>query len=227
MDIEVKRLTLKALEDNGEGEALFAVWGLPDLDGDISEVGWFGNGEQEVFMVPHHLMTSGQPPLAKGRIWERPSGAVYAFLMNLELETARAWHSHLKFDLREGIEPRQVWSYGFRVRAGGSTPRRDGSRGRLLHAVKETGKPGAIVLEVSPVLAAAQPLTHTLMAKQQGAPLTPAQQAEVRRCRANFVHREIIRLRAIVSHEANDQHAARALHAQFLQREVARLHGGW
>ncbi len=178
-------------------------------------------------MVPHHLSASGLPPLAKGGSWERTEGAVYEFRMNTELESARAWLSHFRFDLREGIEPRQVWSYGFRLKDGGSTPRRDGSRGRLLHAVKETGEPGAIVLEVSPVLAASQPLTHTLMAKQHGAPLTPAQQAEVRRCRANFVHREIIRLRALVSHDATVQHEARALHAAFVAREIARLHGGW
>jgi hypothetical protein len=63
MSIEVKAMALKALDERGEGEALFAVWGQEDHDGDLTERGFFGDGVQEVFMVPHHLWTSGEPPL--------------------------------------------------------------------------------------------------------------------------------------------------------------------
>jgi hypothetical protein len=95
---------------------------MPDSDNDITERGFFGDGVQEVFMVPHHLHQSGEPPLAKGVIWERAQGAAYEFRMNTALESAQAWLEHLKFDLRAGREPQQRWSYAFRVREEGSTP---------------------------------------------------------------------------------------------------------
>ena len=94
MGIEAKRAELKALDAEGNGSALFSLWDTSDLDGDITRKGFYGHGVQEVFMVPHHLWTSGQPPLAKGMICERPQGAVYEFEMNTELEQARSWLSH-------------------------------------------------------------------------------------------------------------------------------------
>ena len=185
MAIELKGATLKALDASGEGEALFALWApASDLDGDQTERGFFGNGVQEVFMIPHHNWTSGEPPIGKGTIWERPEGAVYAFKMNLGTERGRSWHSHLLFDIREGTKPRQVYSYGFRVVDGGGTARTDGFKGRRLHATS-AGQPGALVIEVAPVTAAAQPLSRTLMAK---APLTRGQHQ-----RALEIHRHVLK----------------------------------
>jgi hypothetical protein len=97
MNLEVKSATLKALEASGEGAALFAVWSEPDFDGDVTQKGFFGHRIQEVFMLAHHQLSSGNPPLAKGLIYEESEGAVYRFKMNLDLPQAQAWHSHFGF----------------------------------------------------------------------------------------------------------------------------------
>ena len=108
MGIEAKRAELKALDAEGNGSALFSLWDTSDLDGDITRKGFYGHGVQEVFMVPHHLWTSGQPPLAKGMICERPQGAVYEFEMNTELEQARSWLSHNWLRVLDTAERSQV-----------------------------------------------------------------------------------------------------------------------
>jgi hypothetical protein len=219
MELEVKGMTLKALSERGEGEALFALWSPhEDHDGDLTEKGFFGNGVQEVFMLPHHLWTSGQPPIAKGIIYERPNGAVYEFKMNTETELGAAWHSHFLFDLREGRAPQQQWSYGFRVKPDGSSPRPDGRKGRRLHASKADGSPGAIVIEVSPVTAAAQSRSRTLLAKTEGAPLTRAQ-------REHFAALEMRLHRHLAAQRAEEQQAAQALYQRFLQRQGAMARG--
>lgn len=169
-------------------------------------------------MLPHHLWTSGHPPLGKGTIHEEAEGAVYRFKMNLQTDQGRNWHQHLLFDLREGRQPQQAWSYGFKVREGGSTPR-VGTRGRLLHAVKSTGEPGAIVVEVSPVTAASQPLGRTLAAKTGGAPLTPRQRADVIR-----IQRWLDRM--LAERICGEQRQAKQLHLAYLQRQIALVKGG-
>jgi hypothetical protein len=214
MELEVKGMTLKALSERGEGEALFALWSPhEDHDGDLTEKGFFGNGVQEVFMLPHHLWTSGQPPIAKGIIYERPNGAVYEFKMNTETELGAAWHSHFLFDLREGRAPQQKWSYGFRVKPDGSSPRPDGRKGRRLHASKSDGSPGALVIEVSPVTAASQQLSRTLTAKTDGAPLTPTQLATARRIERWLGEMLAERRRA-------EQLEAKRLRLTFLERSI-------
>jgi hypothetical protein len=217
MSIEVKAITLKRLEATGEGEALFALWSPhEDHDGDLTEKGFFGDGVQEVFMLPHHLWTSGQPPIAKGIIYERPNGAVYDFKMNTGTDLGKAWHTHFLFDLREGRAPQQVWSYGFRVKPDGSSPRPDGRKGRRLHASKADGSPGAIVIEVSPVTAASQQLSRTLMAKTGGAPLTPTQLATARRIERRLMER-------LAEQHQEEQLVAKRLRLAFLERSIAIL----
>jgi hypothetical protein len=217
MGIEAKGAQLKALNDKGEGAALFAVWDAPDLDHDVPTRGFFGDGVQECWLLPHHLWTSGQPPLGKGIIYERGEGAVYEFRMNLDLDAARAWHSHFQFDLREGRTPRQQWSYGFRVSDGGSAPRPGGSKGRVLKALSD-GRPGCAVIEVSPVTQAAQPLGRTLGAKA-GTPLTPAQQAAWEK-----VERQL--MKAIERRRDGEQAKAWDLHRRWMRRAVALAAGG-
>jgi hypothetical protein len=218
MSIEVKGALLKALSDHGEGEALFALWApAEDADGDVTERGFFGSG-QEVFMVPHHLWTSGQPPLAKGTIYEERIGAVYRFKMNLATDQGRNWHQHLLFDLREGEKPRQVWSYGFRLKEGGFTPRGGGFKGRRLHAAAD-GSPGAIVIEVSPVTAAAQPLSRTLTAKTDGPRLTPEQRRQVEALYRKHKSRWDARAR-------EEQLELKKIRLRFLQRQIEMVKKG-
>jgi hypothetical protein len=212
MSLEVKSMTLKTLDERGEGAALFALWDIPDLEGDIHERGYFGHGTQEVFMLAHHLMQSGQPPLAKGVIYEEAEGAVYRFRMNTATDQGRNWHQHFLFDLKEGNLPRQVWSYGFRVKPDGFTPRADGFKGRRLHATRE-GQPGVIVLEVSPVTAAAQPLSRTLTAKTDGPPLTRAQNR-------HFAELEKRLHARMAERKAEEQLAAKQLRLRFLERQI-------
>jgi hypothetical protein len=212
MTMEAKQATLKDVDAQGKGSALFAVWDTEDLDGDISRKGLFGHGVQEVFMIAHHLWSSGNPPLAKGVIYERPEGAVYDFEMNTEIEAGRAWLSHFRFDLAKGHAPRQAWSYGFKVLPEGFTPR-PGRKGRELHALP-SGHPGVLVIEVSPVTAAAQPLSRTLAAKQARLPVSTQRYFAERHAALD----DVLRAQAAVRHEEM-QEQARRLHAAFQERE--------
>ena len=177
-------------------------------------------------MLAHHQISSGNPPLGKGEIFEESEGPVYRFRLNLDLPQAKAWHSHLLFDLREGKKPRQEWSYGYRVKEGGWSPRTDGQRGRVLHAIKATGQPGVHVHEISPVTLASQPLSRTMGAKvhvdheahrRLVARMTPSE----RERHFYYLRREIEVTKALVARQREEQAEAQDIYRRWLARQAA------
>jgi hypothetical protein len=216
MSLEAKQATLKQLDQAGKGQALFTLWDTEDLDGDISRKGMFGN-QQEPWLLPHHLWTTGAPPLGRGIIRETSEGAIFDFQLNMELQSAKDWLAHLRFDLAQGSGPKQAWSYGYRVLPDGFTPR-PGRKGRELHALP-SGHPGVLVVEVSPVTAAAQPRSRTLMAKGDGAPLSPRQLAQARAMHDRCQQRGALMREIADLEERILQEQARGLYASFLERE--------
>lgn len=219
MALETKSAELKKLDDSGKGEALFVLWEREDLDGDVTHKGAFGN-HQEPWLLPHHLWANGSPPLGKGVIVERREGAVFEFELNTELEAARSWLSHLRFDLSKGTAPKQAWSYGFRVAEGGFTPR-PGQKGRELHA-RPDGQPGVLVVEVSPVTAAAQPLSRTLTAKNLTAQQEVFREMHRRCLDRGRLMRDILALEHAIAYEEGreDREQVEELYRKFTERQV-------
>jgi len=151
MTKEHKAMRVKALDDNGRGTAIFATFGVKDLDGDVTEPGAFG--KQDVLVLPTHDWSS--VPLGKGVTREDGNEALVDFQLNLDTAAGRDWHSALKFDLNNGA-PIQEWSYGFSIT---DAERKvvEGEEVRVLKALD--------VHEVSPVVLGAGVGTRTLAVK--------------------------------------------------------------
>lgn len=151
MKHERKALRVKAIDDKGQGTAVFATLNVKDLDGDVTVPGAFG--KQDVMVLPTHNWSS--VPIGKGSTYERGDKALVDFSMNLDTASGRDWHAALKFDLEHG-EPIQEWSYGFSITA--AEPKViDGEEIRELQKLD--------VHEVSPVVLGAGIGTGTLAMK--------------------------------------------------------------
>lgn len=160
MKILRKSIEIKDVTDKGVVIAAFATLNVWDKDRDMTLSGFFG--EQDVTMLPAHDWS--HVPIGKGTIKESGDKAVAELVMNLDIPSAKEWHSALLFDLKNG-KPLQQWSYGFTILPGGSSDGEvDGKSGRLLRPLPEGG-PGCLVHEVSPVLVAAGEMTGTLSVK--------------------------------------------------------------
>lgn len=158
--LDLKSIDIKALE-KGELQIAFATKGVWDKDGDFTEDGFFG--EQDVFMIPAHDWT--HVPIGKGRTYEEKNMAVARIKMNLAIPAAKDWHSSILFDLKEGNNPIQEYSYGFKILEGAQEMGdRLGRRGRILRPLAD-GTPGSKIWEISPVLVGAGERTRTLAAK--------------------------------------------------------------
>ncbi len=159
-----KGIQIKDATKTGTVVAVFATMNVIDKDGDITLPGFFG--KQATIMLPAHQW--GHVPIGKGVIQEAGEQAVAEMKMNLDIPAAKDWHSAIMFDLAEGGEPLQEYSYGFTIRPGGSSPGGQDASGkeayRTLRATPD-GKPGCIVHEVSPVVVGAGEGTGTLSAK--------------------------------------------------------------
>ena len=158
MNMEHKAIDaeIKAAGDDGSFEAVIATLGVVDKDGDIVEPGAFGN--TTVSILPAH--DSQSVPLGKGKIIERGNLAILVGQFNLDIEKARDWSSHLKFDLAHPPSI-QEWSWGFTI-AEATSDTVDGSPVRRLADVD--------TFEASPVLRGASVGTGTLSAKSAGDP---------------------------------------------------------
>ncbi len=153
--LKVKSLTgakLKALDEEGRGVAIIATLGVIDKDGDVTLPGAFG--EQTVKMVPAHDWK--HVPLGKATIKEVGDEAVAEFGLNLEIQSARDWHSAMKQDL-ESPPSLIEWSYGFLAEEFSFGPFEE-QNVRFLSAVK--------VHEISPVMIGAGVNTRTVALKQ-------------------------------------------------------------
>lgn len=153
---------LKELSKEGEGLAIIATLNVKDKDGDVTVPGAFG--EQEAKMVPTHDWS--HVPLGKARVYEEGTNVYASFKMNLEIPSAKEWHSALKFDLDNGA-PLQEWSYGFMI-GEASYGDFEGEQVRFLKQL--------VVHEISPVMLGAGNGTRTVAVKSLKD--TPMQLAE-------------------------------------------------
>ena len=104
------------------------------------------------------------PPLGKGRVFEKGDHAFAEFKLNLESIAGAEWHKALKFNMENG-DPLTEWSYGFRV-VTSTDEVRDGKSIRVLEELD--------IFEVSPVIKGAGIDTHTVAMKGRSQFLTDA-----------------------------------------------------
>jgi len=162
---------VKQLDEAGSGIAIIATLGVIDSDGDVTLPGAFG--AQAAKMVPAHDWQ--HVPLGKADIREEGNEVLAAFRLNLEIESARDWHSALKNDLANG-PPLQEWSYGFSI-VDASFGEHEGQEVRFLKKVD--------VHEISPVMLGAGVGTRTVAVKENiGARLVDQLAAALREAKA-------------------------------------------
>ena len=78
--MEIKRIELKSLDDDGSGLAKIATLSAVDHDGDTYEPGAFG--EQQVKVLAGHSWDG--VPLGEGTVFEKDGDALVKFELNLE-----------------------------------------------------------------------------------------------------------------------------------------------
>ncbi len=159
VDLDYKRFVAHAkdIDGQGTGRLVVATLGVVDLDGDVTEAGFFGR--QHVQLVPSHDWD--HVPLGKGVLYEQGNEAIVDFTFNLSIASAVDWFEAIRFDL-DNPPALQQYSYGFKVHAGGE--RRGTFAGRPVRFLqpRPDGRPGAEVFEVSPVLRGAGIGTRTV-----------------------------------------------------------------
>lgn len=148
-----KPITVKQVDDEGKGLAVIATLNVIDKDNDITESGAFGVGQEAKILPAHDWM---HIPLGKASIREDGNLVLADFQLNLDIPSARDWHSALKFDLAQGT-PLQEWSYGFTITDATNETRNTDTRVRILK--------GLIVHEISPVVLGAGEGTGTVVIK--------------------------------------------------------------
>jgi len=155
MDIERKQFSgeIKQLDDKGSFEAVIATLNVVDSDGDIIVPGAFQDAT--ISVLPAH--DSRSVPLGKAKMEDRDDKAVAVGQYNLDIQSAKDWHSAIRFDLENG-KSIQEWSFAFRI-IESSMETRDGEDIRILEKLD--------IMEVSPVLRGAGVGTGTLAAKQR------------------------------------------------------------
>lgn len=178
--MERKAFTPQAVKasagSGGEGTVSFIVATLDtvDSDGDVTRSGFFGR--QHVQMIPTHDWS--HVPIGKGLLYEDGRHAKVDAQFNLAIPEARSWYEAIKFD-SENPPALQQYSYGYTVKAGGSSYGDfQGRRVRFLQPLKD-GSPGVDVHEVSPVLLGAGAGTRTLAVKAAGDHLDARARAEL------------------------------------------------
>jgi hypothetical protein len=165
MQVETKSGEFKTLSDAGVGEAVIITKHVIDRDGDVTDDG--AVGEQDAVLLLAHKWDS--VPLGKGRTFETPGEVRFRFQVNLDLEEGQKLLSYLKWDTSHG-KPLSEWSYGFRVKEGGSRREvKDGRSVRVLQPVPGTGEAGVEVIEASVVVKGAGVGTRTVAAKDDQA----------------------------------------------------------
>lgn len=159
MQVKTFRGEVKSL-DEGTVSFVVATLNEVDKDGDVTLPGFFGR--QHTVMVPVHDWN--HVPIGKGIVYEQGNEAIAEMKLNLDIPSARDWHSALKFDMANP-PALQEYSYGYTVLDGGSEYGDfKGSRVRYLKG-RPDGTPGVIVHETSTVLLGAGNGTRTLGVK--------------------------------------------------------------
>lgn len=209
--MQIKRLKgigLKEVTDAGQGLAVFATMNVVDSDGDVTLPGAFG--DQTAKLLPTHDW--GHVPLGKTRIFESGDSAMAEFKLNLDIASARDWHSALKFDLADGA-PLQEWSYGYDP-VEFSFGDFNGQRVRFLKKLK--------VYEVSPVVLGAGEGTRTLTVKSAQGRKLADQVVDVREDLADLVQR-VSELKALRAAEGRELSKERREQLAELKRDLDQL----
>ena len=142
-------LTLKEGTE-GVGTAIIATTNTgPDSDGDVYGPDVLG-GKQSTLILPAH--DGSNVPLGKSTVYQTETDIRADLVFNMDIEDGRKWASALKFDLENG-EPKNEWSYGFRILES-SEETRDGERVNILEKLD--------IFEVSPVVRGAGNNTRTV-----------------------------------------------------------------
>ncbi len=150
----------KSAKDDGTFSAVIATLGIIDKDGDVTRAGFLG--KQGSIVVPVHDWD--HVPIGKAMVSEVGNEVIASGKINLDIQSAKDWHSAMKFDLEEG-DPMMEWSYGFKILNGGSSVGElNGKKVRFLQPMPD-GSPGCKLYEVSPVVVGAGEHTRTLIAK--------------------------------------------------------------
>ena len=142
--------SLKAMDEKGVGQAVFATMDVWDKDGEWTTPGAFG--EQTVKLVGAHDWKA--PNIGVAKIREEGVNAVADFQFYLDMPSAKEWYTALKNNFDNGVD--QQYSYGFDVLEE-SKGEKEGRTGRILSKLK--------VYEVSPVMVGAGIATRTTAMK--------------------------------------------------------------
>jgi HK97 family phage prohead protease len=148
-EIERKQLSFQELNDSGEFVAVFSLFNTVDRDGDITLPTAIKDGISVPISYWGHRHTD--LPVGSGTIVN--DGATAKVVGKFFLDTEGGAET---YKVVRNLGELQQWSYGYIVRKS-SFQTIDGTRVRVLEDLD--------IIEVSPVLAAAQPLTHTVAIK--------------------------------------------------------------
>lgn len=144
---------IKAMDEKGTGQAVFATMNLWDKDDEFTVPGSFG--VQTAKLVGAHNW--GAPNIGMAEIREEGDNAIADFKFYLDMQSAREWYTALLNNFKSGVP--QEWSYGFDVLVE-ERGERNGRTGRILKKIK--------VHEVSPVMVGAGMSTRTTAIKSYG-----------------------------------------------------------
>lgn len=113
--MNTKGMTIKSMDDAGQGLARIAILSAVDSDGDTYVPGafaWKEGGGQWVQIIPAHDRRA--MPFGKAWIYEQGDEVLAELHLNLATQAGKDWHAALKFDLAKGNAV-QEWSYGYQV----------------------------------------------------------------------------------------------------------------
>lgn len=153
MELKHKSLTgLKVIDDQkGEVEAVFAVLGVKDHDGDVTVKGAFTDGEQVKISAYEHALWKGEMPVGKGVIHEVGDNVILKGQFFMDTTAGRD-----TFNTVKAMGDLQEWSYGYKT-----LEEEHGTyEGKSANIIKKQQ-----VFEVSPVNLGAGIGTHTTAVK--------------------------------------------------------------
>jgi hypothetical protein len=192
----------------GEGTALFSRFDVIDRDGNVTRASFLPDGVVVPLLVAHKW---DQLPSGKARI-RVERDAAYADFTLADSRQGQALAEWLRFDFSDG-QPKSEWSYGFAIKPGGSSRGVfEGQNVRFLHGL-ETGEPGAVVKEISYVLAGAGIETALIDMKA------------MQNYRWARRHRELQAITA--EREREQQRQAEGFYQRFIERERWLVRKGW
>lgn len=157
-----KSVQIKDVLPSGLVLVCFSTMGVIDKDGDLTLPGFIG--AQDVVMLPAHDWK--HVPIGKGVTREVGDQVLADLKMNLDIQSAKDWHSALMFDMKNGT-PLQEYSYGFTIKDGGCSEGGEVAGAKAYRTLRPCpdGSVGCKCHEVSPVLVGAGEGTHTLAVK--------------------------------------------------------------